>query len=255
MKQRASKETRSPDLFIRKTDQMIDFVFRIRKIIYAVVVLGFSIGLAIVGKDMLSSKREGQGARELFTIDQLKESNDKASGKIAGSSTKSEEKNSPSNEASKITQDELIKRYLQVELQYRGTRAGAIAALRVVELRGDDKSTISDSVTLLSEAIGALDSKELLYALLLMKKSYLQASAGQCEQAIQNWNIVINLKQMQTLHSEALLKSGTCYEQLGQIDKAREHYQKVIDSDKGEFANTAQQYLRLLQLAGRSKNG
>lgn len=129
---------------------------------------------------------------------------------------------------------------------HKGTQAARMSALYLSELYTDYKKT--------DEALKALDSqiqtkgKDLLALLLEHRKAALVSEKGQCAEARGIWDGLMS-NAPDYLKGEMRLRVAQCFEQEGQIDKAKDIYrelsQKSSDS-QAVVSRDAEKYLRYL---------
>mgnify|MGYP001046721616 CR=1 FL=1 len=129
-----------------------------------------------------------------------------------------------------------------------GTVAGAQAAILAANLyltyRQPEKA-----VEIAQIPATKLSEKRLIANLAKILWGSALADKGECSEAIKVWGEVLNNSAMTSLHADAALRTGLCYETLNQPDKAKEFYQKVMSiSEDSSAASTAKGLLRALEI-------
>jgi Tfp pilus assembly protein PilF len=76
------------------------------------------------------------------------------------------------------------------------------------------------------------------------------AIKGDCGEATKVWGDVLANKTMSAMHAEVSLKSGLCFEKVGEVAKATDMYQRAVTTAGPESAtaSTARGLLRALEL-------
>ncbi len=90
--------------------------------------------------------------------------------------------------------------------------------------------------------------KGLLPALVTMELGNVRADLGKCDEALQSWNQVIAIKDVEFLHAQAHINKGLCLQKIGKRDLAKESFAAAKSTDpQGEAGRNADKYLRLLE--------
>lgn len=80
-----------------------------------------------------------------------------------------------------------------------------------------------------------------------MEMGTLLANENNCQEAVSQWEKVLNNKRADYLHATIQLKMGLCYEAMNDITKAEEFYGKATTAKDSSVGKSADKYLRLLQ--------
>jgi len=132
---------------------------------------------------------------------------------------------------------------------HSGTAAGLQAAITLAGLYLEYNMPEKASQVLDQSIKDAGGREGFLTALASMQKGTALAAQDKCQDAVQTWQAVAGMKSMQFLHAEAHLKSGLCFEKLGDRAKAEESYRKVTEGFEGSTsAETAKALLRSLAM-------
>lgn len=141
----------------------------------------------------------------------------------------------------------------KVAHDFAGTTAGTQAALLVTDTYlSYDKP--DRAVEVAQFAASHTSDKSLLGALVRVQLGTALASKNDCKEAVKSWGQVIDNKSFSYLHADASLRSGLCFEKMGELPKALEMYQKAsADSGAGPgaespTASTAKGFMRALEL-------
>ena len=146
----------------------------------------------------------------------------------------------------------LVGDFEKVLQDHKGTQAARMSALYLSEVYADYKKT--------DEAIRALDSQiqpsgrgqgSLLGLLLQHRKAALVAEKGQCPEARALWDSLVEVSP-DYLQNEMRLRIGQCFEQEGQIEKAKQIYRELSQKSsdaQAAVSRDAEKYLRYLNFA------
>lgn len=131
---------------------------------------------------------------------------------------------------------------------HRGTAGGSQAAILAAETYLDYKQP-EKAVELAQIPAKQLSSDHLLNQLAKMLWGNALAAKGDCQAAVGVWQQVLDTSSAKYLHGDASLRSGLCFEQLGQNERAIEMYRKVTtDHADSAAGGTAKGLLRALEL-------
>jgi predicted negative regulator of RcsB-dependent stress response len=101
------------------------------------------------------------------------------------------------------------------------------------------------------KATATASAKDVIGALALTALGDVRAAQGQCEAAIAAWKRILDEPRAAYLHGELTVKTGVCYENLKQNDKALEAYRKTTqDFGDTAAARTARSLMRAIELRG-----
>jgi tetratricopeptide (TPR) repeat protein len=136
----------------------------------------------------------------------------------------------------------------KVARERAGTSAGAQAAILLADTYISYKQP-EKAIEMAKIPAERLSSSNTLASLARVLWGTALADKGDCGQAVGVWQAVIDSKNDKFLHPDVGLRSGLCYEKLGQLDKAAEMYRKV-SAEAGDSAagQTAKGLLRALEM-------
>ena len=224
-------EVRERDAFLKLSDRVSDWISKNRSMFLAVVgalVLGTA---SYTGYDIFTSHRETKAQEALY----------EARKKYDPSISNMFDKKEPAVEP-KLT-DDSVKAFSAVIDDYKGTQASMLAAIELSQAYLEEQKA-EPALQLFERIKGSTDS--LVGSLAVLQNAKVLEANGKCSEAVgvleKLWNSKSILKSIQT---EARLRAGVCYEQLSQLDKAKEMF-TTASQDKGAAADTAKKYLRLL---------
>ena len=251
------KETlKQPDMFVSTMDRGWSAVEKNRTLVTTIVALLFIGAVAYVGMDLLGRRADRKAADDLYKIEaqylKLKEGFERA--KAEAAQPKDAKKPETTEPAAVAASGDLQKDYGTVlpELEkvaeaHPGQAAGAQAAVIAADIYLEYKQP-EKAVSVLDKVVEKQSSKELMYGVAHMLRGSALATKGDCNQAVTDWQKVIESQANKFLHPGALLKAGVCFENLKQNDKAAEMYRKVTqDHAESQAAQTAKTYLRAME--------
>ena len=128
-----------------------------------------------------------------------------------------------------------------------GSIAGAQAALSAGEIYLSYKQP-EHAVELGELVVGHLNNTTLMYQMGSVMLGNALATKGDCQAAITAWRKVLDSTVASFLQPDVSLRAGLCYEQLGQIDLAKEMYQRTSAGGERSAARTAKSFLRALEI-------
>ena len=151
-----------------------------------------------------------------------------------------------------------VKGFTDVVEAHPGSKAAKMAALNLSEIYMQYKNNEQALQVLKKVDTG---SKDLLGAMVQTQIASLQADQGDCKDAVETWQKVLNNKDTRFMHSGIYLKQGLCFEVLNDVPKAEASYSKAKElaeaggrggpqggqGQSSAVAQTADKYLRLLQ--------
>lgn len=131
---------------------------------------------------------------------------------------------------------------------HSGTKAAMVSALNLANFLMQQKQFPAALQVLEAPKYKPSDS-DLLAGFWHMHRGLAFIENQKAEDALKEYKEILDSKSLKSFHPEAWLKTGVAYELKGDLNKARETYEKVDREFKGtEASNTASQYLRLLDL-------
>jgi tetratricopeptide (TPR) repeat protein len=144
----------------------------------------------------------------------------------------------------------LAAEFEKIAQDHKGTSTSAQAGLYAMELYLDYKSP--QRAVAVGEALrGSLASDHLLKGLVDLGLGNALAASGDCAKSVSVWQAVIDRADMKSVGSEVAMRSGLCFEKMGQEAKAIEMYRKASAGDAasgGPAVQTAKTLLRVLEL-------
>ncbi len=150
---------------------------------------------------------------------------------------------SEKNPEPKLT-DESAKAFENVMHSFLGTQAAKVAAIELSQAYLDEKKP-DNALKIFTNSKES--PSDLVSSLFILQNAKVLEANGRCSDALPILEKVWNSKNLlKALQTEARLRAGICYEQLSQLDKAKEMF-KTASQDKGAAADTAKKYLRLIQ--------
>ena len=131
---------------------------------------------------------------------------------------------------------------------HAGTTAGAQAALLAAETYIEYKQP-EKAIEIAQVPIKGLGDRHLISNLARVVWGNALVAKGSCQEAVGVWQKVLDTKAVSFLHPDTSLRSGICFEEMNQPDKAAEMYRKVTtESADSAAASTAKGLLRALEL-------
>lgn len=210
---------------------------------YSKAILGFLVLLIVIGASLLinsyyTEMYESKAAEELFKAEVLHNAN-LAMKRSVGDLKK---------EGESVTVDvtQVAEKLNHVIQEYPKSTAALQAAITLSDLYYEKKETQKALDVLESSIKNNSSNKSVIAQSLRLKLSNYLERSGDCQKALDTLKPVTDTKNS-FFKPEALLRSGLCYESLGNNDKAKEVYQKLatehLDTNQGQ---QAQKYLKLL---------
>ncbi len=239
------EEVKAPDKFIQLTDNLIAALERHRKAVFGTIVLGFLAvgGLTLSSYFMNRSERIAQS--ELYEIE-------KQDTEIAKKI--SEDKTAKPSETGegldKYT--EVIAKYEKFITAGKSDKSTAMAAIDLSHLYRKH-AQFEKAETVLKKLSAQTKKGDVFFDAMLMELANVQIELQKFDESIKTSESIVADLAAKYFHPQALLNIGLCYSKQGNIDKAKEYYQKVeTNYDKTDAAQTAKSYLRLLFVQGKN---
>jgi len=225
-------EVRQRDTFLQISDKVSGWISHNRKMVIsagAAIVVAFAAWGAY---DLYQNQRETEAQEALYSARKL------YNPAIANPFSQKEPKEP------KLT-GEAIKAFDVVLRNYKNTQASKVAAIELSQAYLQEKKP--DSALKIFDQLSTNKASDLVGTLLILQKAKVLEANAKCGDAVtileKVWSSNSVLKALQT---EARLRAGICYEQMSQLDKAKEMF-KIAGQDKGAAADTAKKYLRLIE--------
>lgn len=253
-------DLKQPDMFVESASTFWVFVeehFKVIMTVFCVIVLA---SLVYIGKNFFSDKTERRAINELYPIEsevlKIKDGFDKAKHGAnpdpnAEAKASKDKKMADVKKATGDLQSDYGASLSKLESfasshqdNVAGAEAGLIAAGIYSDYQKSDKAV--EILTPLAQKFQSQGSV-LVSALLQMALGTAQATKGDCKSAVSSWQKVIDNDKLKFLAGDAHLKAGVCFETLGDVNQAREHYEKA-SSTEGNVSKNAKTLLRALEV-------
>ncbi len=140
----------------------------------------------------------------------------------------------------------------KVAQTHAGTSAGTQAAIVLAETYMS-YSKPEKAVAITEQAAKGLKVTSLLGALVRVQWGSALAAKGDCKEAVGVWGQVLGNASSKFLHADVSLRSGVCFEQLNDFQKAKEMYQKAAAEagPESSISSTAKGLERALDLKSK----
>lgn len=264
-REKISKELKGPDAFVSTSDRVFAWIeqhARSISLLCAVVLIG---AVGYTANNWWNHRQEEKAAEKLYGPEnELKKAEEKirderAEKMKALANPTSKAKNAAKPEVSRPADFQAdyapaVDKIRTAIKAYAGTRAALVSALNLSNFLIQQKQ-YSMALEVLSIPTYQPPSGDLLAGFKLMHAGLAQLENGKADEALKNYENVLKSKELGYFHSEAMLKSGVAYELKGDLNRARESYEKLSrDFPNTEASNTGQQYKRLLDLKAPQKS-
>lgn len=231
------------------------FVERHIKLFAVLLVVAILAGLGYVGFQFMERRQERFAQEAYYSVEaqysKLREGFDRAKFKDLMPETPETSDSIASQPASGDLQKDygaVIGDLEKVAREHAGTTGGAQAAILAAETYMTYHQP-EKAAELAELAATQLDSDHLLAELSRLLWGNALAAKGDCQAAVGVWQRVLDSKSASFLHPEVSLRSGICYENLTQFDKAAEMYRKATADGADTMAGTtAKGLLRALEV-------
>lgn len=256
-KKQSEIDARTPDAFLTLSDKLLKWVEDNAIIIGGVVTLALVVGLGMLAYDQWTNYSERKAAGRIYEAEAVLNQKREEQSKLESNRLEEMAKNIADKKAN-------VKKPEPTKVDFEATFAGPAAAYEKAILA--DKNSQAASIAAINlagfyltnnktelaasllEQVGGGGSGT-LKALLQAQRATLAMEKGDYEKAIGEFDQIVKNKEVDFLHSIALLKIGVCYERLQQTDRAKETYIRVsTEFGDTESARTAKGYLRLLEM-------
>jgi tetratricopeptide (TPR) repeat protein len=258
-KKLTKKEIKEPDAFISTVDRISEALYEHRRPIYIAVGALLAIGIVYSATEYYQKTTERKGQTALYEVEaeyeMIKE--DFEGAMAAEPSDEKDKVDSKLKQASgNIEQDygKVIKGFEKVIKEHSSTNASVLASIKLAKLY-EDYNQQDKALEVLQKATKRVDSGDLFFAFVHTQIGNLLLEKNDCNKAIEHWQKVTKSKDLKFSHAPVLLKTGLCYEKLGQVDKAKSSYEKITkDFDSTTSADSARKYLRMLSTKSENTN-
>lgn len=236
-KKLSKEEVKGPDAFIAFSDKAIEHIEKHRKPILVILATAFILGLSFVAIKFIFKKNEQKAQFKLYTIESEYK---KRSEELV---KKTEDKKDLTADYGKIIDD-----YSQFINEYSGSKASYIAALSLADIY-DTYNEYSKTFENLKKVTGSLKPDSFFYGLIFSKMGSALLALKKYEDAIQQFQKVVDAKGQTHLRADSLLKIGLSYQQMNNEAKAVEAFERITrDFAESDAAAAAKSYIRLINL-------
>lgn len=197
------------------------------------------IGLGVIGAMYLGQNKEMKAQEEYFLIEK----------NYLQATNPSPTKENPKPEASKDLATHK-KAFEDLMTKYPKTKASQMSSLYLSKIYISENNP-QKALEILQKNLTS--SSDLISALVQQKTGQIQADLGQCKDAINTWDKIVNDKSLEFLHSEVKIQQALCYEKTNDLKKAEEILTNVAnqkpDQQNSDTASIqqAEKYLRMIQ--------
>ncbi len=251
-------DLRQPDLFVESAGQSWVFVEKHFKVILSLFLLAVVASGIYIAKNFFDERSERHAMNDLFPVEsevlKLRDGFDRAKRNSIDKAADQADQDPKKAELKKATGD------LQADYgasltnlesfanSHQDVVAGAEAALIASGIYSDYQKA-DKSVALLAPIAKKFSSghSPLISGLLQMALGTAQATQGDCKSAIASWQKVIENDRLKFLSGDAHIKSGVCSETLGDLNAAKDHYEKA-SSGEANVGKNAKTLLRALEV-------
>ncbi len=252
-------ELKQPDLFVESAGTFWVFVEEHFKVIMGLFLVIVLASLVYISKNYFDEKTEKHAINDLYPLEtevlKIKDAFDQANRAANPEANAGDKKTSPKAADLKKASGDLqadygtslpkLESFASSHLEnVAGAEAGLIAAGIYSDYQKPEKAI--EILTPLSQKFQNHGSI-LVSALLQMALGTAQATKGDCKSAVDSWQRVIGNEKLKFLAGDAHIKAGVCFESLGDVAKAKEHYEKASSSE-GSVSKNAKTLLRALEV-------
>lgn len=242
---------KEPDIFISTSENLLKKIEEQKALLGVILLIVVVAGGGWLGYHYLQTRGEAKASAEIYQyeapIEQKKEELAKADDKEADKA-KSKDK-APIDFDSQYAP--LTQKLEESILKHQKTAAAKMSAVQLIGFYLEhQKFELAQS--LLNKM--QLSDGSLMTGLLLVQKATLLLNKQEFDTSAELFQEIVNNKNLEFLHPQALLRMGICFEKLQNIERARELYTRVsTDYPDSEASRAAKFYLRLLTLNNTSK--
>ncbi len=252
-------DLKQPDVFVKSASSFWVYFekhFKSIMVVFIMLVLG---SLVYIAKNHFAEKTEKRAINELYPIEievlKIKEAFEKAKqGALPEANEKEKKATAKTPDLKKATGDlqtdygTSLNKLEAFAATHQENVAGAEAGLVVAGIYSDYQKP-EKAIEILSPLAQKFQGhgSALISALLHMALGTAQATKGDCKNAVISWQKVIGNENLKFLSGDAHLKTGVCFETLGDLSQAKEHYEKASSSE-GNVAKNAKTLLRALEV-------
>jgi predicted negative regulator of RcsB-dependent stress response len=250
----SKKDIKGPDMFVSTSDKIFGWMEDHIGAIIAVLLVVAVVALGGVGYRYWVDAQESKAAEALFkpetelreTEGKLREAQAAKMQALAAGKEKKIEETEPGDYAKDY--QPTVEKIVAAIKDHAGTKAALVSALNLASFLIQQKQ-FPAALQVLETAKYQPSGGDLLSGFWHMHRGLAFLENQKADEAIKEYKSVLDSGSLKSFHPEAWLKMGVALEMKGDAAKARETYEKVAREFKGtEASNTANQYLRLLEL-------
>lgn len=247
------EELRQPDVFHETASVFWVFVEKHLKSIISIFMILIIASVVMIAKNHFDKKAEKTAINELYPLEapvlKTKDNFERAKIGRADDGTPLKEKLAPASGDLQKDYGASLTSLEAFASSHKKFVAGAEAALIVAGIYSDyaKPEKAVEVLTPIAEYFQT-GGPRLISGLLEMSLGTALATKGDCKSAVAAWEKIIKDEKQKFLAPDAYLKSGVCYDSLGDSAKAKEQYEKASSSGENSAAKTAKTLLRALEV-------
>ncbi|MCB0365641.1 MAG: hypothetical protein H6624_04410 [Bdellovibrionaceae bacterium] len=245
-KKLSKEEVRGPDAFVATSDKVGKWIEKNKVPVFSIIGALFVIGGIKVAWDQWAGYREKSAQEALYTVEaKIKKKQEEIAKELEA---KKEKKEPAADRSLEADFGPLLSEYSSQINDLKGSKASLIASIHLAALYMDYKE-FEKAKAFLAEQLPRVGKSGTFFGLLHMQMGTALAATGKNEEARSEFEMVVKDPGSAFLHAEAVLKLGLAEEILGNVDKARDHYNRASQEFSATDAGkTAKGYLRLMNL-------
>ncbi len=250
-------DLKRPDVFVQTMEKSWMTIEKNGAVVAVLISALIVAALGYLVWDFVQGRAEKAAAEDLYKAEaeyfKIKDGFDRARFEAlvpASKDEKSGEADKPQAATGDLEQDygKVISGLEEVVARQAKTAAGTQAAVWLAEIYLDYKQP-EKAVAALDKVVTHQSESTLLFGVANMVRGSALAAKGDCAQAVDSWQKVVDSPKNSFLHPEALLKSGVCQETLQQHAKAIETYRRLTETHSETSAGQmAKAFLRALEM-------
>ena len=247
-------DLKTPDVFHTTSDKIFIWIEEHARTVISVVAAGVVLSLVIIGVNYFAQRREAKAAEAIYQPeDALKKIETRVREERQGETTRvksAEDKKKPVAKPLGFAAEfgpavDALEARLK---EFPGTRVALVSALNLSYFLMQEKQP-ARAMAVLDLVTYRPGSSDLLGGFWHMHRGLALIEAKKFKEATEAYQAVLAQKALVAFHPEALLKLGLTKDLEGDVNGARDAYQKVGREYPGtEASGSAQNFLRLLGL-------
>ena len=253
-------DLKTPDAFHTTSDKIFVWIEEHAKTVVSVVGVIVALSLIYIAVNFVSQRREARAAETIYQAEgalkkaeaSVREAREKENTRVPGPGDKKKAPVAPA--APKTFEQNFGTLVSNVEAkisEIKTTRVGLVAAMNLAYFLIQEKQA-ARALTVLDLPTARPRSSDVLAGFYAMHRGLALLETSKFKEAAEQYQGVLAEKSLDALHPEALLKLGVARELAGDVDAARESYEKVGRDFPGTEASTsAQNFLRALALKAK----